>query len=138
MNIFFVFKIKKAGFTLIELLVAISIIGIFSVAVTVGLSKSKAKGRDAVRMGDMASLSKAAELYFTENSYQFPDNINDLGPYFEGGLVPTDPQDNIAYGYARIDSPVRGFCFGSYIEVLANAKEECKDIIDLPYTVKGP
>lgn len=134
----FLSRNRKLGFTLIELLVVITIIGILSIVVTVGLSKSKAKGRDAVRMGDLASLSKAAELYFTENSFQFPDNINDLGPYFEGEQVPKDPQDNIAYGYARIDSPVRGFCLGSYIEVLANAKEECKDIIDLPYTVKGP
>jgi prepilin-type N-terminal cleavage/methylation domain-containing protein len=131
-------KKNKSGFTLVELLTVIAIIGILATVVTVGLGSSKAKGRDAIRMGDIASLSKAAELYFAEHSYQFPDTIDDLNEYFEGGQVPRDPKDGLPYVYTKIDSPKRGFCFGSYTEVIDNSRVECSELIDLPYSIKGP
>lgn len=62
-------KIKdKQGFTLIELLVVISIIGLLSTLAVVALGNARQKARDARRVNDMGAISKAFELYATENN----------------------------------------------------------------------
>lgn len=60
----------KSGFTLIELLVVIAIIGLLSSVVLASLTVARQKARDAKRVAEMDSISKALELYYTEaNSY---------------------------------------------------------------------
>ena len=52
----------RKGFTLIELLVVIAIIGILVTAITLSLSGSQAKGRDAKRLSDLDTVSKALAI----------------------------------------------------------------------------
>lgn len=60
----------KRGFTLIELLVVIAIIGILSSVIVASLTTARQKARDAKRVAEMDSISKALELYYIEaNSY---------------------------------------------------------------------
>lgn len=64
-------KIKKngsVGFTLIELLVVVAIIGILSSIIVVSLTESRMKSRDAKRVSDAQSLSKALNMY--QSSFQ--------------------------------------------------------------------
>lgn len=126
------------GFTLIELLVVIGIIVILSTVVTSALLGSKAKSRDAIRVGDLTSLSKAAELYFAEHDYEFPNTIFDLDEYFEGG-VPKDPQSGLDYFYVKKSGTPRGYCFGAITEKLENTIDECNLLIgDARYYIVGP
>ena len=53
----------KRGFTLIEILVVVTIIGIMSSIVITGVQKAKAKGRDAKRVQELASIQKALHIY---------------------------------------------------------------------------
>ncbi len=62
---------SSAGFTLIELLVVISIIGLLASVVLVSLTSSRAKARDAKRVGEMNQFSKAMELFFNER-FSYP------------------------------------------------------------------
>ena len=59
------------GFTLIELLVVISIIGLLSSVVLVSLNAARMKSRDAQRKANLTQLSKALELYYSDNN-QYP------------------------------------------------------------------
>ena len=63
---------KKAftGFTLIKLLVVITVIGLLSAMVLVGLSGVRAQGRDTRRVADLRNTQNALEIYFNkENAY---------------------------------------------------------------------
>ena len=63
-------KIKKKGFTLIELLVVMTIFGLLATVVLASLSNAKARARDARRVSEMNTLSKAMSLYLsTRNIY---------------------------------------------------------------------
>ena len=61
-------SIKEKGFTLIELLVVVAIIGILSSIIVVSLTESRMKSRDAKRVSDAQSLSKALNMY--QSSFQ--------------------------------------------------------------------
>lgn len=58
---------RAGGFTLIELLVVISIIGVISGMVMVGLDGTRARARDAKRKSDLAQIRKALEMYYADN-----------------------------------------------------------------------
>ena len=55
---------KKQGFTLVEILVVVSIIGLLSSIVLVGLGSFRARGRDARRVADLRETQNALELYY--------------------------------------------------------------------------
>lgn len=55
---------KKQGFTLVEILVVVSIIGMLSSIVLVGLGSFRARGRDARRVADLRETQNALELYY--------------------------------------------------------------------------
>ncbi len=59
---------KRQGFTLIELLVVIAIIGILSTLAIVALGSARQKARDSKRVADINQISKALELYYSENN----------------------------------------------------------------------
>jgi prepilin-type N-terminal cleavage/methylation domain-containing protein len=63
----------KKGFTLVELMVAIAIMALLTGIITVNLTKSRAKARDAKRISDIGQLQLALELYFDRcNKYPMP------------------------------------------------------------------
>ena len=55
---------RKKGFTLIELLIVVAILGVLAAAVTVILNPVEllAQSRDATRLSDMGTISKAISL----------------------------------------------------------------------------
>lgn len=61
----------KRGFSLIELLVTIFIIALLVTVVIAAVQHVQTKSRDTRRMEDMNEISRALELYHTDN-YQFP------------------------------------------------------------------
>jgi len=107
-------KIVKSGFTLIELLVVVAIIGILA---AVGLGQfhtAQKRGRDAQRKENLASITKALEMYYNDYE-QYPlvsdgrinvgeDAINWGSKFTDGKTVymkqlPKDPADNFQYFY---------------------------------------
>lgn len=61
---------KNKGFTLIELLVVIAIIGVLSTLAIIALGSARQKARDSKRVADLAQLSKALEVYYSDaNAY---------------------------------------------------------------------
>lgn len=132
---------NSTGFTLIELLITISIIGIFSGVIFASLNGSRARSRDAVRLGDLKSLSLATENYFAEHS-SFPDNIALLDEYFgdkSAGSAPKDPQTHTTYSYLKLS---HGYCFAAIVETpIPNPAEgdlDCPEEIGGNYIIKGP
>lgn len=64
------YYLRERGFTLVELLVVIAIIGLLSSVILASLTTARAKARDAKRVVEIDSISKALEIYYTEtNSY---------------------------------------------------------------------
>jgi len=57
---------SKKSFTLIELLVAIALFALLVSIVVIGIKGTKAKARDGKRQGELDSIRKALELYYTE------------------------------------------------------------------------
>lgn len=70
----------KAGFTLIELLVVIAIIGILAGFVSINLSSSRARARDAVRKSDLGQLQRAFSLRYVDKG-SYPKHIEPNGAY---------------------------------------------------------
>ncbi len=61
---------RRRGFTLIELLVVIAIIGVLSTLAIVALGSARQKARDSKRVADLAQVSKALEVYYSDtNAY---------------------------------------------------------------------
>jgi prepilin-type N-terminal cleavage/methylation domain len=60
-------KSDRGGFTLIELLVVISIIGVLSGMVLVGMTGVRGKARDARRVSDIRQIRTAVEMYAAEH-----------------------------------------------------------------------
>ena len=96
------------GFTLIELLVVITVIGLLSAMVLVGLSGVRAQGRDTRRVADLRNLQNGLEIYFNKNS-QYPASANSCQSTWNtlqtalGTQLPKDPlnRDQYCYSYAK-------------------------------------
>jgi prepilin-type N-terminal cleavage/methylation domain-containing protein len=113
----------KRGFTLIELLVVMAIIGILSSVVLTNLNSSRAKARDAVRIGDVQKLRLALELYFDIHG-KYPGTLRsgsgstELAPTFIS-TIPTPPAGVTgvtAYTYVPVDIG-SGTCNGFHLGV---------------------
>lgn len=57
----------RQAFTLVELLVVIAIIGLLSSVAVVALSGAGVNARNAKRKADLVQISKALELYYSDN-----------------------------------------------------------------------
>lgn len=74
---------KSKAFTLVELLIVISIIGMLSVLISIGLRSIRARAQDVQRRADFRSISNALQRYSSDNSERFPiskKNTTDHGP----------------------------------------------------------
>jgi prepilin-type N-terminal cleavage/methylation domain-containing protein len=58
---------NRKAFTLVELLVVIAIIGLLSTVAVVSLSSSRTNARNMKRKADLVQISKALELYYSQN-----------------------------------------------------------------------
>jgi len=91
------------GFTLIELLVVVFIVVLLASIVTVSLSTSRKRARDARRVVDINQVRIALEQFFSvEKNYPPPDFgpaggycalSSQLAPYLALGVFPRDPLD---------------------------------------------
>ncbi len=103
------FTRHKAGFTLIELMVVIAIIGILASIISVSLSSSRAKGRDAKRVADIRTLQLSLEQYYNDNS-SYPATLSALAPTYIS-VIPKDPKDNTtSYLYSAYNSVPSATC----------------------------
>lgn len=97
-------KDKKilTGFTLIELLVVISIIGFLAVASVVVFNIVRMNARDAVRVGNIATISRALAMYLNDSKIGYPASTGEclkvssgVGAEFKAAqvilAVPLDP-----------------------------------------------
>lgn len=106
-------KIKNKGFTLVELLVVIAIIGTLATLLLLQLGIARAKARDTKRIADLNQLRSALELYFDDNSGNYPTSalftIASLGKYLSVNTLPVDPVTKANYFYAHnpATSPVQ-------------------------------
>lgn len=115
---------KKKGFTLIELLVVIAIIGLLATIAVVALSNSRARARDARRLGDIKQIQTALQLYYNEQG-GYPTSIT--GSIASGSstymaLVPNAPLPNenncsvaentYTYTSAAADTYILTYCLG--------------------------
>ncbi len=121
------------------MMISVAIIALLSTIVFASLSDSRKKTRDAVRVGDLKSLSKAAELYFAEHNGAFPANLNAMASYFTDSILPKDPMgDN--YAYKKLN---HGYCVGAVTEIpLKNPTPDddadCPTDLGANYIIKGP
>jgi len=65
----------KKAFTLVELLVVISIISILTIVTVSQFQTARKKANDVQRKGDLSSLGKALQMYYTDYGY-FPEANN--------------------------------------------------------------
>ncbi len=57
----------KSGFTIVELLIVVVVIGVLAAIVIVAYSGIQARARDARRLADIQTVSKALQLYYIDN-----------------------------------------------------------------------
>ncbi len=98
-----------AGFTLIELLVVVAIIGILAVVVLVNLNNSREQAYYAKAFEDAAELSKAVDLFLSENAV-YPDEAaqdtmpTGMEPFLPGGW-PKGPWPESVFDWENWDDP---------------------------------
>lgn len=103
-------KMKKQGFTLMEILIVIAMLGILATIIFGSYLSSLKKGRDSRRKQDLEQVSRALELYYSEQG-RYPeesevvfgqklDNPNsDDDDIFYMKQLPTDPMSGYSYVY---------------------------------------
>lgn len=89
-------KNMKKAFTLFELLVSISIIAILTAIASISYGAAQKKARDSRRVEDMNAIQKAAEMYYSQNSYVYPSTT---GVFISSGLMQQWPADPKGVGY---------------------------------------
>lgn len=96
----------QTGFTLIELLVVITVIGLLSAMILVGLSGVRSQGRDTRRVADLRNTQNALEIYFNKSAtYPAGGSWASLEQTLRGAGIgvsklPSDPLDRTPYLYS--------------------------------------
>ena len=127
------------GFTLIELLIVISIIGILSAIAAASFITTQKQARDARRINDMKAVQNGWELYFGDNSENYPGStltvpcsltlMSSPVTYLPGGF-PQDPKANSSFypdkdGWSRCSSTSYCFCAGIELSKNKNSAVDC-------------
>jgi len=117
------------GFTLVELLVVISIIAILAAVGAANYVTQLKRGRDGKRLADLNNLRNALEMYYMDNSNQYPStsgnwrNVSSaLGGLESGGYLrglPSDPKSNWHYLY-RSDGTC--YCLSAHVEISSSRR----------------
>jgi len=81
---------KKKGFTLIELLVVIAIIGILATIVVVVTRGARDATRDARIMTQLSQARSAAEVYYSQNAYEYDGMCPTMNPAGTEYIAPGD------------------------------------------------
>lgn len=68
---------SKRGFTLIELLVVISVIGFLTVSAIVIFNIVRMNARDAVRVGNIATIQRALAMYLNDSATGYPSSAGE-------------------------------------------------------------
>ncbi len=79
---------NRRAFTLVELLVVLAIIGLLSTVAVVALSSSRVNARNATRKTNLVQISKALELYYSDNGGYPSTSGAWRGNCVEGGSLP--------------------------------------------------
>lgn len=108
---------RGRGFTLFELLVSISIIAILTALATISFSNAQRKARDTKRIQDIDAVKKALEMYYSNNSYAYPSDLDDLTETDPAYLekIPVDPKGG-DYEYTYTGTDGNTFCFCAQME----------------------
>jgi general secretion pathway protein G len=93
-------KLKNKGFTLLEILVVIVLLGILATIVLGSYTSSLERSRDSRRKQDLAQVSHALELYYSENN-SYPDSLEWGESLTYNGILYMKqlPQDPSSPGY---------------------------------------
>ena len=98
---------SQFGYTLIELLVVIAIIALLSSIISASVSKTRARARDAKRIGDLTQLAKAMQLYY-EQAGKMPSNYycsNSASVWTQGVVCANGTGDWGAWDYGGYYNP---------------------------------
>ena len=115
---------KNNGFTLFELLVSISIIAILTALAIISYSSAQKKARDTRRQEDIQMIAKAAEQYYSQMAYSYPQGTT-VANWTAGGtallnVFPVDPK-NVApyiYNYTTNAPSYTLYCVCAHLEGL--------------------
>ncbi len=107
----------KKAFTLFELLVVISIIGILIAVASISYGGAQKKSRDARRVQDMNAIQKAAEMYYSQNSYVYP-NTAQLASSGLMSVMPVDPKNSspTVYNFSGLVNGASTYCVCAVLE----------------------
>lgn len=118
---------KKQGFTLMEILIVIAMLGILATIIFGSYLSSLKKGRDSRRKQDLEQVSRALELYYSEQG-RYPeesevtfgqklDNPNsDDDDIFYMKQLPVDPMESYQYDYVVDSSDYQSYQLYSCLE----------------------
>lgn len=120
-------KKNNGGFTLFELLVSISIIGILTALAVVSFSAAQKRARDARRIEDMGIVQKAAEQYYSQNSYNYPANTSPWTGVLEA--FPIDPKGTGWTGYRYYLGAGTTYCACAAMENPANGNSTSNNCV---------
>ncbi len=88
-------KDKKSGFTLVELLVVISIIGLLSSVVMVGVQSAKTKAQNSKILSEVRQIKIGLQMYYDSNR-GYPNPLGVAGSlYCIGATTCISPLDNV-------------------------------------------
>jgi len=109
---------KRKGFTFVEVLVVLTIIGLLSSIIFVGLGGFRARGRDTRRLADLKSIQGGLELFYSKN-HVYPQALGDLLTANIGVTkLPVDPSNNAAYFYSYKTADQQGYVLSAHLDAV--------------------
>jgi len=117
-SVLFPLSSARRGFTLIEVLIVVSIIGLLSATILVGLAGFRARGRDARRLADLKQIQNGLELYYTKNN-SYPDStaaLSDVGI----NKISDDPAPDRDYNYKKCGN--QGYVIQATLDAVSSDK----------------
>ncbi|MBI3074165.1 MAG: type II secretion system protein GspG [Deltaproteobacteria bacterium] len=85
-------RARPRGFSLVEIMVVIAIIGLIAGVVGVAVVNALKEGEVRTARIQIGNLNTAVKTYRTTHR-SFPDTLEEVSKYLEGGKVPLDPWD---------------------------------------------